>query len=466
MRGPRRPWLSAALVALLAVLPVGAAGDGEDAPGGGGQPSRDRLEGHGGPIKAVAARGDRALTGGFDNALGYWDLSDGARRTWLDGHDAAVTTVLFVGENRALSAGDDFTAILWDLDAAAPLRRFRGHQGKIQGLAASADGARFLTASWDGAVGLWRADQDAPVALMRGHRGSVNDVVLSAGGARAYSASSDGSIRVWDLEARAETRVLVKHGFGVNVLALNEDAGWLAYGATDGVVRVVDLETGDKIAALSADRRPILALSLSPDKTRLGFGDGEGHVSVARVDGPASAWSIERDFRAAARGPIWALDFTADGRVLAAGLDDYAALWPVGVDPGAAPFDAERRAFQVDPDTVSNGERQFVRKCSVCHALGPGPSRRAGPTLHDVFGRRAGALPDYIYSPALKGSEIVWSADTLDKLFDLGPDRFTPGSKMPVQRIREASDRADLISFLEDATRPAPAGASLKEEVK
>ena len=101
---------------------------------------------------------------------------------------------------------------------------------------------------------------------------------------------------------------------------------------------------------------------------------------------------------------------------------------------------------------MDNGERQFMRKCSICHALTDGPSRKAGPTLHGLFGRRAGTLPGYSYSPALGGADITWGPETIDALFDLGPDHYIPGSKMPMQVISAASDRADLVAFLRDAT--------------
>ena len=101
---------------------------------------------------------------------------------------------------------------------------------------------------------------------------------------------------------------------------------------------------------------------------------------------------------------------------------------------------------------MTNGERQFMRKCSICHALTAGNSRKAGPNLHGLFGRLAGTLPDYRYSETLDGSDIVWTAETIDALFDLGPDHYIPGSKMPMQRIAGAKDRRDLIDFLADAT--------------
>jgi cytochrome c len=111
-----------------------------------------------------------------------------------------------------------------------------------------------------------------------------------------------------------------------------------------------------------------------------------------------------------------------------------------------------RRRFHTDPGEVSNGERQFLRKCSICHTLGADGERRAGPSLQGVFGRMAGTLPGYAYSPALRGSQIVWSEETIDELFELGPDHVTPGSKMPMQKIASPEDRADLVTFLKRET--------------
>jgi cytochrome c len=102
---------------------------------------------------------------------------------------------------------------------------------------------------------------------------------------------------------------------------------------------------------------------------------------------------------------------------------------------------------------MDNGERQFQRICSICHTLTGSTARRAGPTLAGLFGRRAGTVADYIYSDTLDGSDIVWNETTIDALFDEGPDHYIPGSKMPMQRITNATDRDDLIAFLRQATQ-------------
>jgi len=77
---------------------------------------------------------------------------------------------------------------------------------------------------------------------------------------------------------------------------------------------------------------------------------------------------------------------------------------------------------------------------------------RAGPTLHGVFGRRIATLPGYNFSPALKKLGIVWTPETVSKLFEIGPMTYTPGTKMPEQTIGSAEDRKALVQFLEKAT--------------
>ena len=417
-----------------------------------------RLEGHGGPIKGVAVSPDgaHALTASFDNSVALWSLGLSEPK-FLYGHDAAVNAVAFLPGNRAISASDDFSAILWDLDTGTSQHRFIGHRGKILHIAIDPTGRYAATSGWDGWIGIWDLQENAHVHWLRGHRGNVNATVFSSDGAHLYSASSDGTIRHWDTRSGLQVRLLVKHGFGINHLVLNASAGWLAYGAVDGAVRAIDLVTDEELADLTADRRPVLALALGPGGDKLAVGDGEGYVMV--ID--ARDWRIERDFHAAVRGPICALAWSGDGkRLLSGGLDDSAALWPIAASRTdiAEVLATTERSFLRDPKEMSNGERQFARKCSVCHTLTPDGAHRAGPSLWGLFGRRIGSLQGYAFSDALRSMDIIWSAETINRLFDEGPDHYTPGSKMPMQRITRASDRQDLIEFLAANTGPNKTG--------
>ena len=419
-----------------------------------------RLQGHGGPIKGVAisADGELALTASFDYSVGLWRLSDGKLIRRLEGHEAAANAVAFHPNGRdAMSVGDDFRTLTFDLRDGGVTGADVLHKGKLLDIEVSNDGSLAVSSGWDGVAVIWDLTHQAGPRVLSGHQSGVNDAVISSDGATIYTAGQDGTIRVWDAASGDLKRTLVKHGFGVNRMVLNDAAGWLAYGAVDGAVRAIDLNTDDELADLTADRRPILALALSSDGGRVAVGDGEGYVMI--ID--AQDWTITRDFRAAARGPIWALAWTPDGkRLLSGGIDDDAVLWPVA----AATEEVEgilgtaERSFLKDPSEMTNGERQFARKCSICHTLTPDGRNRAGPTLHGLFGRQAGSVPDYNYSQALAGADIIWEAETINRLFDEGPDHYTPGSKMPMQQIAKQQDRDDLIAFLTANTGPRADG--------
>ncbi len=403
--------------------------------------------GHGGPVVGVVVSedGQSLLTASFDYSIGYWRLSDASEPLWLEGHRAAVNTVNFLSDSSAVSGSDDFSLIIWDLKDGSVTRRLEGHKGKVTAVRPSPGGDMIASASWDGTIHLWDLTSGNQIAVLQSPDGGFNDVLWLDSGHSVATASVGGTLIEWDVQSQRPMRVLARHGFGINRLEADESEGWLAYGAVDGGTRVLNLADGAELADLTLDRRPILAIAKSADGSLLAVGDGEGYVMVVSTED----WSILRDFHAAVNGPIWALDFTASGDgIFAAGISDAVSLWPMesgDLDPLTAETE---RSFHVDPSTVSNGERQFLRKCSVCHTLGAAGERRAGPALAGLFGRRSGSLDGYSYSDALRELDIVWSEDTIDKLFELGPDHFTPGSKMPMQRITSAEDRADLVEFL------------------
>ncbi|WP_425093003.1 c-type cytochrome [Tropicimonas sp. S265A] len=405
------------------------------------------LKGHGGPIMSVSvAPSGQIATASFDNSVGLWN--DGAPK-WLEGHEAAVKSVLFLDDTALVSAGDDFALWLWDARTGQG-RELGRHKGQVIGLAASPGGDLVATASWDGTIGLWPLDGGS-ARFLEGHDAGVNDVVFVEGGAALLSASSDGTIRRWEISDAPTSRVILKHGFGVNRLIADEDAGWLAYGSVDGVTRIVDLDTQTEVIDLTLGRRPILALARAPRGDLLATGDGEGYITVFNT----ADWSVATDFRATTRGPIWALAFSLDGgNIHAGGLDEAMYSWPSDRASDSPQMDVEGKPFLQGTQTASNGERQFKRKCAICHTLTPDGQRRAGPSLHAVFGRPAGAVPGYAYSDALTDTDIIWDDTTIDKLFDLGPDIYTPGSKMPMQRITEPQDRRDLIAYLRVQTDP------------
>jgi cytochrome c len=119
------------------------------------------------------------------------------------------------------------------------------------------------------------------------------------------------------------------------------------------------------------------------------------------------------------------------------------------------PIGAKAIGGSEDPLAAYAGDRgaQVFRACVACHALKLDESNRAGPSLHGIFGRRIATLPGYNFSEPLKRLDIVWTPETVAKLFEIGPANYTPGTKMPEQRIGSPEDRNALVQFLERATK-------------
>lgn len=99
---------------------------------------------------------------------------------------------------------------------------------------------------------------------------------------------------------------------------------------------------------------------------------------------------------------------------------------------------------------ATRGEARF-QECAACHRLDAG-ANEVGPSLHGVFSRKAGALSDFRYSPAMRRSGISWTPEALDK-YIADPQAFIPANRMPYAGMSSASDRADLITYLQKATQ-------------
>jgi cytochrome c len=89
--------------------------------------------------------------------------------------------------------------------------------------------------------------------------------------------------------------------------------------------------------------------------------------------------------------------------------------------------------------------------CRTCHTTKEGDNR-LGPNLQNIIGRKAGSLPNYGYSSAMKGADFVWDKEKLDR-FIAKPDEVVPGNNMkPYGGLTSAEDRAGVIVFLESPT--------------
>jgi cytochrome c len=96
---------------------------------------------------------------------------------------------------------------------------------------------------------------------------------------------------------------------------------------------------------------------------------------------------------------------------------------------------------------VESGQLVFNNACRTCHTTNKSDNR-LGPNLYKIVGRKAGSLPNYAYSSAMKGADFIWDEAKLNR-FIANPDEMVPGNSMkPYGGLASAEDRDKVIAFL------------------
>ena len=419
--------------ALLILLPLGMTG------------AIAQLRGHGGPVRALAisADGQTAISGSFDSTAIRWSLTRNAAEQVLRFHADAVNAVVWLRDGRAATAGADGRIAIWTSGKTEPDAVLEGHTAPIVALAVSPDGATLASGSWDQTVRLWPLAGGAP-RVLEGHAQNVNGLAFAPDGRTLVSVSYDQSIRIWPLSGPPAPTVVAMPG-PLNAVAIGVD-GEIAAGGADGRLYFLS-GRGERAGEVVAGPRPVISIAISPD----------GALAAAASIGGAVA-VIDRKTRALARTlvgpglPVWSVAFLPDSRsLLTGGADNIIRRWNAVTGEPVDPLLLEAAG---DPLAAYAGDHgaEIFRACVACHTLGAEQANRAGPTLAGIFGRRIATLPGYNFSEALKRLDIVWTPETVSRLFEIGPAAYTPGTKMPEQRIGSEQDRAALVQFLELAT--------------
>lgn len=408
-------------------------------------PAHAQLTGHGGPVRAIAISGDgnSVLSGSFDTAAIRWSLKTESAEQVLRFHAGAVNAVAFLKDGRMATAGADAKIAIWTAGRQQPDRVFAGHGAPIVSLAVSPDGARLASGSWDHTVRVWSLVDDAQQVL-EGHAQNVNGVAFMPDGRSLVSAGYDRELRIWPLAGGTPSVITLVSP--LNAVAIAPD-GEIVTGGADGRLRFLRSDGEENGEVQRAAQTPIVALAISPDGTLIAAAGIGGIVTI-----------IDRRERSVARtlvdpaSPVWSVAFLPDNAtLLTGGADGKIRRWNART---GEPIGSSLRNTPRDPLAAYAGDRgaEVFRACVACHALSTKDPPRAGPTLAGLYGRRIASLPGYRFSEALKRMDIVWTPETVSRLFELGPNTYTPGTKMPEQRIGSAEDRKALTDFLGRAT--------------
>ncbi|MCP4544666.1 MAG: hypothetical protein GY832_46795 [Chloroflexi bacterium] len=293
-----------------------------------GGPLLRTLTGHTDGVDAVAvtADGRLAISASNDETLRVWDLERGEELGTFTGHSGSVTAVTMTAIGRvAISASWDSTLKVWDLERGEEVRTLTGHTGRVNAVAVTADGRLAISGASDGTLKVWDVGRGEELLSLAGHIGGVTAVAITPAGRRAISASFDHTLKIWDLESGRGICTLSGHTRSVNAVAMTAD-GRLAISASDDeTLRVWDLERGEELRTLTGHSLGVNAVAVTADRKR---------AISASWDSTLKVWDLERGEEVRTltghTGGVHGVVATADGRrAVSCSWDSTLKVWDI-----------------------------------------------------------------------------------------------------------------------------------------
>ena len=215
----------------------------------------DRIfQGHSAAVQSVAfsADGRRIVTASDDRTARVWDLQTGGQIAALTEHTAPVRSAVFSPDglrvvstqtpqrsgNVTIVTSNDSVALLWDALSGRVILRFEGDMVQLYDATFSPDGKRIVTASGDNTARIWDAETGKPIAVLSGHSDSVLSAAFNSRGDKIVTASADETVRVWDAEAMTTIAVLKGHSGAVWSAVFSPDGERILTASDDTTARI------------------------------------------------------------------------------------------------------------------------------------------------------------------------------------------------------------------------------------
>ena len=319
------------------------------------------LKGHRGNVNAVClnAGGTRALTGGDDREIRYWDLDPVRTIKILKGHDGPILDLCLSGDERyALSAGGDFSAPdhklrLWNLAEGRQILTLDGHEKKVSAICLNQNASVALSAGDDRTVRLWDVASQQARGALKGAEGSATAIWLSPDGRYALLAGRDLTIRLWDFDKGRCLRTYSGHKGRITSIAVSRNRKFFLSGSYDQTVRMWNLSQGRLLKTLTGHTASVNSVDLSQDGGRAVSGSSDQTVKI---------WLLEngRCLRTFEGHGSWVLSVSMNKtglRCLSGGLESDLKYWRIEnkIDHHQAPMLLSR---------VTGSDKAFAAKAA------------------------------------------------------------------------------------------------------
>lgn len=285
---------------------------------------------------ALISDGRYALTAGQDRTLRLWNLETGESEQTFEGHTDPVTSVAVAPQGKyAVSASSDHTLRLWDIDRGICVHEFMGHAKQVYSVDISPDERFAISGSEDGQVRIWDLDYKNCIHIFSEHSQAVSAVCFGPDGRLAASGSWDNTLRLWDLEKGRCSNVFKGHTAYITAISFSPNGLHIITGSDDRSLRCWDMKSGVCIGTLSGHRASVTDVVVSPDGR---YALSGSHDRTLRL------WKLEsgeciRKFEGHTH-KITSVDFWPDGQsIISASEGKIIRLWHLDWEPHVLPQD-------------------------------------------------------------------------------------------------------------------------------
>lgn len=216
-----------------------------------------------------------------------------------------------LGQYPPVAAGTSAKAVSLYDESGVETFSFAAHEGAVNAVLFTADGKRIVSAGEDGTVKIWNVDDGSLENTLDAHAGGVNAIALTEDGTILASGGADGLVKFWSPKTGKLLRIIRAHAKAVRTLAWSPDGKLLASGGDDRVIQVWR-DDGSQAASIVGHDEPIAGVLWTRDGRSLISAAGDGYVKVWE----AGDFSLVSKHRTSDRS-IAALAGSVDGQLLA-----------------------------------------------------------------------------------------------------------------------------------------------------